>query len=243
MVETAAAAATPAKADPALFALIQTLADNKYWLGRRYAEWCTAAPALEAAVAAAAMAQDEIGHARSQYPLFRDFTGQDVEPEGRTAFHSLRALDEPFRSWSEFVAANFLVDTALTVMFEAAYDSSYDDLRNRARRIVGEEGIHWLHGKAWVQRLATAGAGSHRSLSDSLSRIWAETAMWFGPESDAEIEELRRRTVLDRDSEQLRSAYLERVLPVMDTSAIATPMGMADLPWDRWDGERRRLKG
>ena len=49
----------------ALYALLSSLADNKYVLGRRYAEWCTGAPMLESAVAAAAMAQDELGHARS----------------------------------------------------------------------------------------------------------------------------------------------------------------------------------
>src|SRR5215211_1956398 len=57
----------------ALYALLSTLADNKYVLGRRYVEWCTGAPMLESAVAAAAMAQDELGHARSFYPLLRGF--------------------------------------------------------------------------------------------------------------------------------------------------------------------------
>ena len=39
--------------------LLESLADNKYMLGRRYAEWCTGAPMLESAVAAAAMAGQE----------------------------------------------------------------------------------------------------------------------------------------------------------------------------------------
>ena len=39
----------------AVIDLIAQLADNKLFLGRRYAEWCTGAPTLEAAVAAAAM--------------------------------------------------------------------------------------------------------------------------------------------------------------------------------------------
>ncbi|HEV3310642.1 MAG TPA: Phenylacetic acid catabolic protein, partial [Chloroflexota bacterium] len=81
MTTEAVHAAQGVGADSALFSLIQRLADNKYWLGRRYAEWCTAAPTLESAVAASAMAQDEIGHARSHYPLFRQFTGIDTEPE------------------------------------------------------------------------------------------------------------------------------------------------------------------
>ena len=62
-----------------MFALLRSLADNKYVLGRRYAEWCTGAPMLESAVAAAAMAQDELGHARSFYPLLRGFpNGKNV---------------------------------------------------------------------------------------------------------------------------------------------------------------------
>ena len=39
---------------PALFAILSSLADNKQAIGRRYAYWCNGAPALEAAVAAAA---------------------------------------------------------------------------------------------------------------------------------------------------------------------------------------------
>ena len=41
--------------------LIASLADNKAALGTRYGEWAVSAPTLESAVAAAAMAQDELG--------------------------------------------------------------------------------------------------------------------------------------------------------------------------------------
>src|SRR5436189_7390 len=47
-----------------MVALISSYADNKGALGRRYGEWAVSAPTVEAAVAAAAMAQDELGHAR-----------------------------------------------------------------------------------------------------------------------------------------------------------------------------------
>ena len=58
--------------DPAtatMISLIGSLADNKSALGRRYGEWAVSAPTVESAVAAAAMAQDELGHARSTYPV------------------------------------------------------------------------------------------------------------------------------------------------------------------------------
>src|SRR5579884_944697 len=96
--------------DPSLrepmFRLLSSLADNKYVLGRRYAEWCTGAPMLESAVAAAAMAQDELGHARSFYPLLRGFPGgRDVAPMEEKGWQqrptsAMRCLDVGFGSWS-----------------------------------------------------------------------------------------------------------------------------------------------
>src|SRR3954466_14209802 len=53
----------------ALVNLILVLADNKYFLGRRLSQWCPGGPSLESAVAAAALAQEELGHARALYPL------------------------------------------------------------------------------------------------------------------------------------------------------------------------------
>src|SRR6516225_7733231 len=93
----------------ALFAILSSLADNKQAIGRRYAYWCNGAPALEAAVAAAAMTQDEIGHARTLYPLLEDFTQaradpSQVEPMTRTLHYHLQFLDHEFQGWSDFVA-------------------------------------------------------------------------------------------------------------------------------------------
>ena len=58
-------------AEACMASLVGSLADNKAALGRRYAEWAVSAPTLESAVAAAAMAQDELGHARSTYPVLK----------------------------------------------------------------------------------------------------------------------------------------------------------------------------
>src|SRR6266571_8180403 len=114
----------------ALFAILSSLADNKQAIGRRYAYWCNGAPALEAAVAAAAMTQDELGHARTLYPLLDNFAQAEldpsqVEPETRTLNYALAYLDHDFQGWSDFVATNFLFDSAMTTFFEAAQQSSY----------------------------------------------------------------------------------------------------------------------
>src|SRR5437763_16639460 len=118
-VERAAQAAAPVTAtvetigamEPgvraALYRLLSSIADNKYLLGRRYAEWCTGAPMLESAVAAAAMAQDELGHARSLYPLLRGFpeatetaTVEEAGWQSRPT-SAMACLDRPFTRWTE----------------------------------------------------------------------------------------------------------------------------------------------
>src|SRR6478672_4066536 len=133
----------------ALYGLISRLADNKYFLGRRYAEWCSSAPTLESSVAAAAMAQDELGHARAIYPVLKTLNpsaGAETEPETRTAFTALACLSEPFGRWEDFVAANVLIDNALTLVFEAGKDSTFEPLAGRSRKVLQEERMHAQHG-------------------------------------------------------------------------------------------------
>jgi len=201
-----------------LAALIATLADSKRFLGERYAEWCTAAPSLESAVAAAAMAQDEIGHARSFYPLLQDVAGAsaETEPETRSTFAVIDFLRAPFQGWTDFVAANFLFDTALSVLLESARDSSLKGLSQRARRILEEEPLHWLHAEGWVRRLATLGPGVRAALIGSLRRIDPEARAWF----NISTPELTAAGILTDGADSLRQAYLARVSPVLEAAGL-----------------------
>ncbi|MGH2442991.1 MAG: Phenylacetic acid catabolic protein [Chloroflexota bacterium] len=204
--------ATPVSST-ALFDLVASLADNKYFLGRRYAEWCTAAPTLEAAVAAAAMAQDEIGHARSLYPMLRDIgeASPENEPETRQHFVNAAFLDDPFESWTDFVAANFLFDTALTILLESARDSSANDLATRARRMLAEEPLHWLHGEGWTRRLAARGAGVRGGLSQSLKSVAPQALSWLNVSKP----ELVTAGILGSSADELRARLSNRVNPIL----------------------------
>jgi phenylacetate-CoA oxygenase PaaI subunit len=203
--------------------LIARLADNKYLLGRRYAEWCTSAPTLESAVAAAAMAQDEIGHARSFYPLLKDVAGsgmstdpQELEPETRTVFMNAAFLGEPFASWTDFIAANFLFDTALTCLLESCVDSSFGPLAQRARRILQEEPLHWLHGEGWTRRLANMGPAVREALSSSFSRVAPQALGWF----DVAAGELVGNSVVTRTPADMRDAYRIRVDSILGPAGL-----------------------
>jgi len=198
--------------------LVARLADNKYHLGLRYAEWCTAAPTLEAAVAAASMAQTEIGHARSLYPLLQDLVGvsPETEAETRTQFEHATFLHREFTGWTDFVAANFLFDTALSVLLEAARDSSFTDLSSRARRMLEEEPLHWLHGEGWTRRLAGRGRAVRAALLASFERVMPDALAWF----DVADTSLAAESILSAGSEELRDQFRERINAVLRDAGL-----------------------
>ena len=229
--------------DPALrqpmHALLRSLADNKYVLGRRYAEWCTGAPMLESAVAAAAMAQDELGHARSFYPLLRGFAQGDeslapMEDQGwqRRPTRAMACLDQPFGAWRAFIAANLLVDSALTVLFEAALDSPYEPLRQRARKIVQEEAGHWVHAIGWLSVLRTG---------SDLVDVWDDGFTWFGQDDDPVMDPLAQAGVLSLQPAGLRERLAARLEPVLRPLGLAEDLIGRELPWSAWDREARRI--
>ena len=260
-VARAAAAAAPTTAERAdlamvrtldtalrepMFALLRSLADNKYVLGRRYAEWCTGAPMLESAVAAAAMAQDELGHARSFYPLLRGFPGgRDVtqmEEKGwqHRSTSAMACLDRRFGAWADFVSANLVVDTALTTLLASATESSYEPLRQRARKIQQEEASHWVHATGWVRRLSVS---EPSRLAKALTQVWDDAFAWFGAADDAVIGPLTGAGILDDSPDALRSKLRSRVAPILDEGSLAEPLLARELPWSHWDPYARRLRG
>jgi 1,2-phenylacetyl-CoA epoxidase catalytic subunit len=225
-----------------VYALLMSLADNKYVLGRRYAEWCTGAPMLESAVAAAAMAQDELGHARSFYPLLRSFPyGRDatqMEEKGwqQRSTSAMACLDQRFHGWPDFVAVNLLVDTALTTMLSAAIDSRYEPLRQRARKIQQEESGHWVHAAGWVRRLPAA------DLGPAMARVWDDAFSWFGQNDDPVFGPLVSAGLLADTPHALRGKLRARLEPVLDESQLGEPLFARELPWSRWDHTARRLR-
>jgi 1,2-phenylacetyl-CoA epoxidase catalytic subunit len=227
--------------DPALRepmrVLLSSVADNKYLLGRRYAEWCTGAPMLESAVAAAAMAQDELGHARSFYPLLRGFDATAFLMEDRGwqqhPTNAVAYLDSRFTQWADFVAANLVLDTAFTTLFLAATDSPYEPLRQRARKIVQEESAHWVHATGWLRRVSS-------TMLPSLEAVWDDAFTWFGAADDPVLAPLASAGLLAATPDALRSQLRARLETPLRENGVAAVLDR-ELPWPRWDPSRRRL--
>ncbi|MFQ5575660.1 MAG: Phenylacetic acid catabolic protein [Anaerolineae bacterium] len=237
-----------------LLNLLLQLADNKYVLGKRYAEWVNSAPLLDAAVAAAAMTQDELGHARSLYPLFRTFP--DAPPvlkkeADRDDLINITFLDAPFAHWTDFVAAAFLFDQALSVIFEAARDSIYEPLQQRAAKILQEERFHSIYGATWVRALSKKTNPVRAQMEAALRRIWTEVVCWLGRPGEKYQQYALNAGLLCDDVDALRQKFLGRVGPILQELDYDFPLAhdaaanrwdiTGSLPWERWDPKTRRL--
>ena len=216
--------------------LVASLADNKAALGRRYAEWAVSAPTLESAVAAAAMAQDELGHSRSTYPVLKQL-GVDANEDGFGGDKRLALLDDQLPDWNSFIAANLLVDGVLTTFVAACVDSSLAPMASRAKKILQEEGSHRVHGEAWAKRLVR---GPQRdAFVARLRATWEEAGRWIGPDDDAAY-----AAALEAGEVKQTPAFQRSLMRTWLTGILAGEGVEIDLPdpvdWSGWDPERRR---
>lgn len=169
----------PAPTREALGEMIGSLARNKAAMGRRYGEWAVSAPTLESGVAAAAMAQDELGHARSSFPLLTQLGLEVDDDERMDVSGAARLLADPLPDWETFIAVNLVLDGMLTAFLEAARESSFPQLAQRARKILQEERSHAAHAAAWARRLVRD-ANRREAFERALRPVWAEASAWPG---------------------------------------------------------------
>jgi phenylacetate-CoA oxygenase PaaI subunit len=229
-------ASTPAQA--CMASLVGSLADNKAALGRRYAEWAVSAPTLESAVAAAAMAQDELGHARATYPVLKAL-GADVEEDGFGGDRRLALLDDELPDWTAFIAANLLVDGVLTTFVAACVDSSVTPLAQRARKILQEEGSHRVHAEAWARRLCRSGDRQREALVHALRDAWEHAGRWVGPADDAGYGAAMEASMIGQDPDAQRELVRSWLVELLGAEGVTITLD-APTDWSRWDPERRR---
>ena len=244
MTESTIGGATDRAARAAMISFVGSLADNKAALGRRYGEWAISAPTLESAVAAAAMAQDELGHARSTYPVLKALGSElpdadDADDAVSGGGRRLALLDAELPDWTSAIAANLLVDGVLTTFVAACVDSSVPPMAQRARKILQEEGSHRIHAEAWAKRLSRSGERQVSLLVARLHETWEQAGRWAGPDDDP-------RTVAALEAGMFCTAPSAQRAMVRDwLAALLSPEGVSiELPeptdFSRWDADTRR---
>jgi 1,2-phenylacetyl-CoA epoxidase catalytic subunit len=232
--------ARPSAVDAAtatMISLVGSLADNKSALGRRYGEWAVSAPTIESAVAAAAMAQDELGHARSTYPVLAKL-GVERDDEGLDAGQPFRVLEHELPDWASFIAANLVVDGILTTFVASARDSSIEPLAQRARKILQEEGAHRVHAEAWLRRMC-ASEPDRELLLRRIEEIWREASRWPGPGDHPGYAAALSAGMIAEGPDTVRSRVRDWLTDLLaGEQASATLEDPTD--WSSWDEQQRR---
>ncbi|HUF90291.1 MAG TPA: Phenylacetic acid catabolic protein [Gemmatimonadota bacterium] len=226
------------------------LSDTKLLLGYHYGEWTFGPPAIEAGIAACSMAQEEFGHTRLLHGILkREFELEidplaDARPPEELA--SIAFLDHPLKSWAELVAANAVVDLALSLVLRSFEGGSFQPLARVVPKMLLEERFHAEHAEGWVRLIESGEDAARTALREALRRALGDTAAFFGPAGhDAELLASGHRT---EDDDALRQRLFARIASrVRDPAEIGLREAEGawsldeELDWDGWDPARRRL--
>jgi phenylacetate-CoA oxygenase PaaI subunit len=223
--------------------LLIACADTKLLLGYHYGEWTFGPPELEAAIACCSLSQSELGHVRLLHAVLRNQFGDDadalVEQRRGTEFASVSFLDDDIADWAGFVAANYVVDLAVTRLLHAMRDSTFAPLRVNVEKMLDEERYHAHHGQGWFRTLCGKNDECRAAAQRSLHEAVRSVAQWFGPAGDAQDEAMVAAGVKAKTNPEILQDLLS------DLSETARTLGVeleAESPaLDGWNPATRRV--
>lgn len=168
--------------DQALFDELLCIADSKFILGNWYLIALPNGRSVPDWSALCAMMQDHYGHARALYRYLARFGFTREEAEWHRpaeSIRSMRTLDEPPQSWSDFVVTGHLGELAVASQLEAIAQSEVDpQLARLAAKIGTETCFHLSYFEGWREVLVK---GLEHAVQASLTKRLPETLEWWGP--------------------------------------------------------------
>ncbi|MBI5864503.1 MAG: phenylacetate-CoA oxygenase subunit PaaC [Planctomycetes bacterium] len=166
----------PSELKNPLVDLLLSVADDKFILGHRNADWTGLAPMLEEDIAFSSLAQDDLAHAMALYEMVGGLLGKrgDDVAYGRTAAEyrccTLVELHDEF-DWAVAIARQFLCDHYEQLRLARLADSAYTPLRQLAARLLAEERLAIGHADQWVVRLGRGTPESRTRIQSALDRL------------------------------------------------------------------------
>jgi 1,2-phenylacetyl-CoA epoxidase catalytic subunit len=184
------------------------------------------------------MAQDELGHARSTYPVLAKL-GVRREDEGLAGGHPLRVIEQELPDWASVIAANLVVDGVLTTFVASARDSALEPLAQRARKILQEEGAHRVHAEAWLKRICRTGGDDRELLLRRVGEMWNQAARWPGPADHPGYRAAVAEGMVGEGPEVVRERVRVWLSALLDREGAAVTLADPG-DWTNWDEGRRR---
>ena len=172
--------------------LLLSIADDKFILGHRNADWTGLAPILEEDIAFSSLSQDEIAHASALYQMIADIedTKADTLAFGRRPDeYRCAQIVEPSDefNWATAIARNFFCDHFDLLRLGRLAHSCYTPVAQLSGRLVAEEQIHVDHVDSWLKRLGRGGKDAHRRMQEALGALTPLAATLFEPTLGLEL--------------------------------------------------------
>lgn len=227
----------------ALLQWILAVADSKHRIGLQFSHWVTGTPALEAAVGAAAITQDELGHARSLYALLKNYpgapdaVGAENDLEARDIYYAPAAIMPRWESWLQLIAVNLIFDSALQVAIAQTHNSAFQPLAGRTAKILQEEKFHRIFGHSWVERLVSRDDESKERLQEAIDWAWSITNSWLGPADDPITNQLVDAGILAANTTAIREQWLAEITPFLSSNGLT--LSNDEPIWADWDSQFR----
>lgn len=213
----------PSELKQPLVELLLSVADDKFILGHRNADWTGLAPILEEDIAFSSLSQDEISHAIALYQMVAGLVGSTADKlaysrkpdEYRCA--ELVELSDDF-NWAVAVCRNFFCDHHDFLRLGRLAHSSHVPLAQLAARLVAEEQIHVQHVDTLLKRLGKGNKESHEKMQSALN--------WLAPlasgllEPTQGIELLEAQGVYPRVEPGMFERWAENLRHVAEASEL-----------------------
>lgn len=204
---------------------LRAMADDELMLGHRDAEWTGHAPILEEDIAFSNIAQDELGHAQVWYSLIEQVTGRSPDSmafgEDWSSFTCCRFVTFPREDFAYSIVRQYLFDQAEQIRLSTLTRSSYEPLRDPARKILSEETYHLHHSQGLVERLGDATEESHRRMQEAVDLAFPQALGMFEPlEQEADL----IRAGVFPGNVDLQRQWLNAVVPVLAGASLHVPV-------------------
>jgi ring-1,2-phenylacetyl-CoA epoxidase subunit PaaA len=185
------------------------------------------APTLNNFGSAAAIIQDELGHAHIAYRLMRDL-GVDTEDliyerePGR--FKYPYAFDVPLDSWVELIVANAFYDRAgFCLLGDVFQSTTFGPWKRALVKVDKEETFHLRHGERGMKKLSETAEG-REDLQRAIDWMFLLTVEWFGlPDDLKRHSEQLEFGFKGQSNDELRQSWMSTAVPLVESVGLKVP--------------------
>jgi ring-1,2-phenylacetyl-CoA epoxidase subunit PaaC len=165
--------------------LINKMADDQLILGHRNSEWTGIGPVLEEDIAFSSLAQDKVGQSYNLYNILH----QNGLPEPDTyafnrkpnEYKCSHLVQLPIGEYDFSLVRHFLYDHAEYLRFGMLTNSTFEPLRNMARKFRPEIKYHVFHANTWIKQLANSNDDAKLRIQTSLNFAMPYAFSMFEP--------------------------------------------------------------